>query len=281
MLTFAARIFLISKTQIDAILEDLLKIHNVDFYFYSRDSFDRRMNRLFRMDHFTDFEVFRTHLNTSPGYIHHFIDRITVNVTEMFRDPQFFIVLREEVFPDLARLPKIKIWHAGCSSGEEVVSVAILLQEAGLLDKCEILGTDLSTEVLAKAQKACYSKNLVSKFHEHYLLSGGKQKLETYFNETEIGLVLKSEILDKVKYQQHNLASGQPLGKFDLIVCRNVLIYFDRAAAYRTFNFFDSSTTSNSFLALGEKETIQFSPIDSLFSKLKTERIWKKNPVQL
>jgi chemotaxis protein methyltransferase CheR len=267
---------LITGSQIDTILEDLAAQHKLDLYFYSRESFDRRIHRLFQLENITNFEAFRTRLNSDGDYVKHVIDRITVNVTEMFRDASFFKSLRNEIIPELAKLPFIRVWHPGCSSGEEVVSLAILFQEAGVLERCEIIGTDLNSKILERAKLSQYSVTQFSTYEKNYSAIDAPTSLRTYFEPCDFGFQLKSDISSRIHYQSHNLASGEYLGKFDLIVCRNVLIYFDRSTVHKAFDLFHASTTPQSYLALGEKETLQLSTINTHFDQNRSERIWKK-----
>lgn len=267
---------MLSGHQIEIILKDLLEQYGIDFYFYSRDSFDRRINRLYKLEKYSDFESFRQKVRSDKDYIDHFIDRITVNVTEMFRDPAFFLSLRHDVIPRLASLPQIRVWHPGCSSGEEVLSLAILLHESGLLHKSEILGTDLNSRVLAQAENAVYPNSLVSLYEKNYVESGGRENFSDYYETSPEGARFAPYLRNACRFTLHNLAAGEYLGRFDLIVCRNVLIYFDRAALQKTFNLFDDSTGPFSYLALGEKETLQFSTIGKKFSRIEPEKIWKK-----
>jgi chemotaxis protein methyltransferase CheR len=267
---------MINEAQLNMLLEDLKQDHHLDFYFYSRESFIRRISRMLKLDVITDFDDLRKRLKDSPGYVDHFLDRITVNVTDMFRDPLFFTALREDVLPEMAHLPKIRIWHPGCSSGEEVLSVAILLKENGLLEKSEIIGTDLSPKVLDKARNICFTETQLQHFKKNYEAAGGKEDFSAYFQLVDNLFVPIGEITRYINYEMQNLANQACPGKFDLIVCRNVLIYFEREAGHKVFHAFNNCCTPGSFLALGEKETLQFSPIEVAFTKIRDLRIWRK-----
>src|SRR5688572_25892196 len=167
--------FLLNEAQIDTVLKDLLEVHLYDFTFYSRESFKRRINRLYKLEKYSSFQDFRTRLRSDESYIDHFIDRITVNVTEMFRDHQFFKKLRTVVVPDLVSRPFIRVWCAGCSTGEEVYSVAIMLHEAGLLERSEISATDINPRVLNKARRGYVQSSLIFRYANNYTLSGGEK----------------------------------------------------------------------------------------------------------
>jgi chemotaxis protein methyltransferase CheR len=175
---------MLNDVEINIILKDLLDYHNYDFNYYSRDSFKRRLNRLYKLEKYLSVDEFRNKLKTDKDYIDHFIDRITVNVTEMFRDHNFFKEMRNIVIPALADRPIIRIWHPGCSTGEEVYSVAILLHEEGLLYKSEICGTDVNTEVLKKARKGIFPVSLMQLYAKNYKLAGGQKNFSSYFTTT-------------------------------------------------------------------------------------------------
>ena len=268
---------MLNDTEINTILKDLLELYYYDFTYYSRDSFKRRINRLIKLEKFQSFSEFRNRLRTDKNYIDHFIDRITVNVTEMFRDTNFFKELRKEVIPQLAKLPTIKVWHAGCSTGEEVYSVAILLHEAGLLEKSTIHATDINPHVLTKARAGLFPVSLMQLYAKNYLLSGGERDFSSYYKTTPLGEKFNESFSSRMTFSSHSLANEGYIDRFNLIVCRNVLIYFDKELQTRAFQLFDISMGPNSFLALGEKETVKFSGIAAKYTQLGLEKIWKKN----
>jgi chemotaxis protein methyltransferase CheR len=268
---------MLNNTEINILLRDLLELYYYDFTYYSRDSFTRRVNRLFKLEKFQSFEEFRNKLKSDKTYIDHFIDRITVNVTEMFRDTNFFKELRSRVIPELAYRPNIKVWHAGCSTGEEVYSFAILLHEAGLLQKSEIYATDINPHVLTKARAGLFPISLMQLYAKNYLLTGGEKEFSSYYTTTPLGEQFDEIFSSRMTFSSHSLASDGFFNRFDLIICRNVLIYFDKELQTRAFQLFDISMAPNSFLALGEKETIKFSSISNKYTQFGPEKIWKKN----
>lgn len=268
---------MLSDTQIDQILQDVRQIYDYDFTYYSRDSLKRRINRIYKLEKFEDFEDFSRKINKDPEYLEHFVDRITVNVTEMFRDHRFFRELRSHVVPMFKDRPAIRIWHAGCSSGEEVFSMAILLHEAGLLHKSQLLGTDINPRMLSKAQSGVYPVSLMQIYSKNYKLAGGEKELSAYYTSIPGGEKFNDDLRSRITFTRHNLASEGYIQKFDLVVCRNVVIYFDKKLQERVFRLFDDSTGPLSYLALGEKETINFSSIQPNFRKVANENIWKKN----
>ncbi|MGQ3089143.1 CheR family methyltransferase, partial [Flavobacterium sp.] len=209
-------------------------------------------------------------------YFKRMVEEITVNVTEMFRDPLFYKVLRTEVLPVLATKPFIRVWHAGCSTGEEVYSMAILLQEANLLHKSLLYATDLNPTVLDAARKGVFQLGMMKQYSENYILSGGKRDFSEYYTAHYGRAKFRDELSEKMVFSQHNLVSDRSFNEFDLILCRNVLIYFDKDLQEKALQLFDESLSNLAYLALGTKETIKFSPMHKRYEQLNREKIWRK-----
>lgn len=267
---------MLQDSEIDLIINDLLEQHRYDFTYYARDSLKRRIERLFKMDRFGSVAELRHRLMHDKQYIDHFIDGITVNVTEMFRDANFYSELRRRILPELASLPVIDIWHAGCSTGEEVYSVAILLHETGLLERANIRATDINPRVLKRARDGVFSQNLTQLYIKNYQASGGERDFSKYYIAYPQGPHFNEKLRARMNFEAHNLASGTYLGRFDLIICRNVLIYFDKVLQDRVFKLFYESLSPGGYLALGEKETMRSSRISEKFQQMGKEKIWKK-----
>jgi chemotaxis protein methyltransferase CheR len=267
---------MIEEKEVDLLLNDLLDVHGYDFTHYSRASLKRRINRLWTLDKFSSFAELRYHLRSDTNYLKRFIQELTVNVTEMFRDPLFYKALRTEVLPILATKPFIRIWHAGCSTGEEVFSMAILLKEANLLHKSLLYATDLNPEVLETARKGIFAMAPMKQYSENYILSGGKSDFSSYYTAQYGHVKFSSDLAEKMVFSTHNLVSDRSFNEFDLILCRNVLIYFDKALQQRVFTLFNESLGSLGYLALGTKETLKFSTLQSTFKQLEGEKIWRK-----
>jgi chemotaxis protein methyltransferase CheR len=267
---------MLKEEEIDLLLVDLLELYGYDFNYYSRESLQRRISRIFRLEKFASFADFHHKIKSDSSYIEHLVDRITVNVTEMFRDVDFFRELRMRIVPSLNDLPQIRIWHAGCSSGEEVYSMAILLHEAGLLEKTHIIATDINSMVIEKAKKATYPLSLIQLYSRNYSNSGGTNDFSSYLDYGTNSATFKPFLTNKITFDSHNLASGIFINKFNCVVCRNVVIYFDNELRERVFELFDLSLFPNSYLALGEKETLKSSKISGKFIQESKEKIWKK-----
>lgn len=259
------------------LLNDLLELHGYDFTDYSKASLKRRINRLFTLDRFPSFAEFRYRLKHDPSYVRRFIEQITVPVTEMFRDPGFYKVLREEVLPVLGTYPVIRIWHAGCATGEEVYSMAILLKEANLLHKSLLYATDINPEVLERARAGIFPLTLIKQYTENYINSGGKQDFSSYYSANYDHAKFDGSLSTKMIFSTHNLVSDRSFNEFQLILCRNVLIYFDRQLQTRVFELFTDSLDNLGFLALGSKETLRFSTVAPNYKAVSAkEKIWRK-----
>jgi len=267
---------MIEDEEIDMLLNDLFDIHGYDFTNYSRASIKRRILRLYSLDKFPSFAELRYRVKTDITYLKRFVEEITVNVTEMFRDPIFYLSLRNDVLPLLGTKPFIRIWHAGCSTGEEVYSMAIMLKEAGLLKKTLIYATDLNPTVLEKVRKGIFPLNQMKQYSESYISSGGQKDFSSYYTANYGQAKFDQELSDKIIISTHNLVSDSSFNEFDLILCRNVLIYFDKDLQDRVLRLFDASLSSLGYLALGTKETLKFSAIQNNFKQLNREKIWKK-----
>lgn len=267
----------LDEEQVDILLNDILETYGYDFFNYSRASLKRRIMRLISLDNFTSFAEFRYRLKQDAGYFNRFIEQITVNVTEMFRDTSFYTTLREQIIPVLATKPLIRIWHAGCATGEEVFSMAILLQEANLLHKARLYATDINAAVLERVREGVFPLDQMKLYSDNYIRSGGKKDFSSYYT-AQYGFAKFSEALgERMILSTHNLVSDRSFNEFQLILCRNVMIYFDKELQDRTLQLFDDSLELLGYLALGTKETLKFSSIASKFKQLDNkEKIWQK-----
>lgn len=262
---------------INIILNDLIEHHGYDFRGYSRSSLTRRIYRLMSLDKYASFAEFRFRLKYDDGFLNRFVEEITVNVTEMFRDPEFYRVIREDILPLMATKPLIRIWHAGCSTGEEIYSMAILLREANLLHKSLLYATDINPVVLDIAREGIYPLTQMKAWSENYILAGGKQDFSRYYTANYDRAKLDSTLSERFVLSTHNLVSDRSFNEFQLILCRNVLIYFDKPLQEKVLALFDESLESLGFLALGTKETLKFSVVAHKFQQVeRDQKIWRK-----
>ena len=267
---------IIKDEEVEFLIKDVYELYGYDFSGYSRASFKRRVNRICLIERFTSFAELRYTLINEPEYLKRFVEEVTVNVTEMFRDPHFFKGVREKILPQLGTYPLIRIWVAGCSTGEEAYSMAILLKEANLYHKSLIYGTDLNPSVLETARAGVFPLQQMKLYSENYMLSGGKKDFSDYYTANYDSAKFDKSLQEKLILSTHNLVSDSSFNSFQLIICRNVLIYFDRGLQERVFRLFDNSLENLGFLALGAKETIRFSKLDKNFHQIDDQRIWKK-----
>ncbi len=268
---------MISDEQVEILLNDLLELYGYDFTNYTKASIKRRINRIFSMHRFPSFAEMRYQLRHEKSYLHRFVEAISVNVTEMFRDPNFYRALRESVLPQLATYPYIRIWHAGCSTGEEVYSMAILLRETNLLHKSLLYATDINQEVLDKGRQGVFPLGSMKQYSENYIQSGGTKAFSDYYTASYDRAKFNEELCSKMIFAMHNLVSDGSFNEFQLILCRNVLIYFDKQLQDRAIRLFDASLEPLGYLGLGAKETMRFVPVEKNYRQIEgKEKIWRK-----
>src|SRR5207248_398479 len=201
-----------------------------------------------------------------------FLLRVSVNVTTMFRDPGFYRAFRERVVPELRAYPFLRVWHVGCSTGEEVYSMAILLHEEGLYPRCRIYATDMNEAVLAKAKAAIYPLALVQEYTGNYLSAGGTRSFSEYYAGRYNHVIFQRSLAERVVFAQHNLVTDSSFNEFEVIVCRNVLIYFNNTLAARVHRLLYQSLAPTGFLALGSKESIKFTPHESCYEEFEVHQ---------
>lgn len=261
---------------VEILLADVLEAYGYDFTGYSRASLKRRVMRLYEVDNFVSFAEYRYKIKSEPGYFKRFLEQITINVTEMFRDPEFYQSLRNEILPRLGTYPFIRIWIAGCSTGEEAYSIAIFLKELNLLHKSLIYATDINSAVLENAAQAMMPLNKIKLYTENYLAAGGDKNFSDYYAANYSLGKLNDQLKSKIIFSTHNLVTDNSFNEFQLILCRNVLIYFDRPLQGKVFELFDRSLEKFGYLGLGTKETLDFSPIIKNYERAGTSKIWRK-----
>ncbi|WP_436490822.1 CheR family methyltransferase [Chitinophaga sp. ARDCPP14] len=241
---------------------ELVKIiqqrYGYDFSDYASASLKRRFSRFTGMAGIDSVFELKHRLVNEENFFREMVQYITVNVTEMFRDPSFYKVLREQVLPRLASYPIIKVWHAGCATGEEVYSMAILLEEAGLLDRCRIYATDINEANLDKAESGIIALKDMKEYTANYMRSGGINDFSNYYTARYDNAIIHPALRRNIIFFQHNLVTDQVFNEFQLICCRNVFIYFNRTLQNRVVKLFYESLTSLGYLALGIKESLLY-----------------------
>ena len=267
----------IGASEVDELIMLINDYSGYDFSDYSMPSLHRRFQRYIDLNKISDFKQLLQDLMNDSAMVNNLIEEVTVNVTEIFRDPSFFAAIRTDLVPQLNKLPLIKIWHAGCSTGEEVYSMAILLKEHDLLDKSIIYATDINQTVLDVAKSGKYNLESFNENEINYRESEGTKKISDYYTVLNGEALMNDDLKTKIIFSTHNLVSDSAFNQFDLIVCRNVLIYFNKSLQDNVLQMFYSSLTENGILAIGSKETLMFSPIESKMQVVNANwKIWKK-----
>ena len=252
--------------------------YNYDFSNYAMSSFKRRVQRVLELYKFDSVEVLIKKIEGDAKFFKEFLAEITVNVTEMFRDPSFWREIRDDVIPNiLLSNETFSIWHAGCSSGEEVASMAILLYEMGILDRARIVATDIDHVIIDKAKQGMYNAKNMEINAKNYVQFQGKKQLSDYYREESGKAIIDKQLLRNVEFREHNLVIGEPFSKFDLILCRNVMIYFNQTLQNQVLKLFHASMFKYAYLAIGAKESLIWCEIANKFIVVNNEeKIYKK-----
>lgn len=252
--------------------------YDFEFKDYAMSSFRRRIKRIIDLYKFKTVDKLIEVLQSNPEFFEEFISEITVNVTEMFRDPTFWKVLKEQIIPNiLMNHNKISIWHAGCSSGEEVFSMAIVLREMGVLDKAKIAATDIDTAIITKAKAGQYSMKNMEVNEKNYQRYMGEFSISKYFKESNGEAIMDKTLVENVSFRRHDLVQGSVFSKFDLVLCRNVMIYFNQSLQNDVLNKLHQSLFKYGYLAIGSKESLIWCEIANKFIVVNNEeKIYKK-----
>jgi chemotaxis protein methyltransferase CheR len=261
--------------EIRLLLEAVWASYGYDFRDYALSSIRRRVRFFMSEEGLSTVSSVQDRVLHDTLALQRFLRSLSVNVTAMFRDPSFYQALRETVVPVLRTYPAVRIWHAGCSSGEEVYSVAIVLQEEGLYDRCRLYATDMNEAVLAQAGRGELALSSMRENTRSYIEAGGKQGFAHWYKARDGRAVLVPELRRNVVFAQHNLATDRSFNEFHLIICRNVLIYFNRTLQERVHRLLYESLIRFGFLGLGTKETVRFTPHEAHYQEL-PERIYRK-----
>ena len=260
------------------VLETLRLRYGYDFHNYSKNSQTRRIKEYVSRNGIENMFSLLEKIMYNKRVALEFINQITIPFSEFFRDPIIYQDFKKEVFPQLAAYSSINIWHAGCANGEESYSLAILLLEMGLLHKSHIFATDINTAALAQAESGVYKKNKIQEYEENYELAGGKKSLNNYFHQDGNDLKIQNRIRDRVTFAHHNLVSDGVFGEFNLIVCRNVFIYFNKSLQNKILDLFVNSTVRNGYLIIGPKESLTHSQAEERYEMIfKDSNIYKLN----
>jgi len=267
----------IEKIELHLFLEALYQRYGYDFRHYAQASVRRRVRQILAKSGYARISELIPKLLYDEAFSQAVICEFSVAVTEMFRDPDFYSSLRQKVVPYLKTYPFIKIWHAGCATGEEVYSLAILLQEEGLYERATVFATDFNETVLEKAKEGIYPLKDIRQYTTNYQKAGGARPFAEYYHAQYESAIMDQSLKRNITFASHNLVTDGVFGEMHLIFCRNVLIYFDKTLQNRVVSLFADSLNSNGFLCLGTKETLQFSDVATAFKVIdERTRIYQK-----
>jgi chemotaxis protein methyltransferase CheR len=267
----------IQRIEIDLLLEGIRRRWGHDFTHYAYASLKRRLEQVRQDAGLARFTELLDRLLHDQAAFDSFLARMSITVTEMFRDPSFYLAVREKLVPILKTFPFVKIWHAGCATGEEVYSMAILLHEEDFLGRALIYATDFNKNALDQAQQSVYPAKQMETYAANYRASGGKRDFTDYYSAGYDWAKLKDFLKGRITFSYHNLVTDGVFGEMNLICCRNVLIYFDKTLQDRALTLFADSLHHGGFLCLGAKETLNFSGVKQQFEPLDgKQKIYKK-----
>ena len=266
-----------SEIELRLLLEAIYLRYHYDFRGYSLDSMARRLGKA--KEHFKcrSYSLLQDRVLHEPSVFPELMSYLTVQVSEMFRDPSYFRSLREYVVPYLKTYPSLKVWVAGCSTGEELFSLAILFREEGLESRTMFYGTDINSEALRKAERGMYSLARIPVFTQNHRLSGGRSSLSDYYTAAYGAAIFDKSLCDRAVFSDHSLVSDTVFAEVQLISCRNVLIYFDQELRDRALGLFKDALSRKGFLGLGSKESLVTSRYAGAFTQcVRRERIYEK-----
>lgn len=270
----------IEDIEIDLLLEAIFQRYGYDFRSYTKASIRRRIMHRLGLSGLDNVTRMTERVLRDREFFVSLLNDLTVNVTDMFRDPEFYVAFRQDVVPLLKTFPFIKIWHAGCATGEEIYSMAILLEEEGLYDRTIIYATDIDKNVLASAKKGIYPISSMQQFSENYRAAGGRGSLSDYYTAKYDGAILDQRLKRNIVFADHDLVTDQVFGEMNVILCRNVLIYFDRELQQRVFRLFFDSLDMGGVLCLGTKESLRYSGFEEAFEPIHEKlRIFRKREI--
>ncbi len=262
---------------LDTLLEAVFKNYGYDFRQYSQDSIWRRVRQRLQAERLESLPELQRRVLSDETSADALLRSLSINVTEMFRDPGFYVELRKQVMPLLASLPHIKVWHAGCATGEEVHSMAIMLREEGLYERSLLYATDFNNNVLDIAKKGILPLSQMRLNSSNYYAAGGKRSFSDYYYSNYDAALMERRLLKNTTFFHHNLVTDGPHAEVQMIVCRNVLIYFDRELQQRVFRLFCESLSVGGILCLGSHESLKLENSSARFENISNaHRIFRR-----
>jgi chemotaxis protein methyltransferase CheR len=263
----------IEDIEVDLLLEAIFRRYGHDFRNYSKASVRRRVKNIMGRAGAVSVSELIPRILHDEAFFEENLDEFSITVSEMFRDPGFFSYLRRELVPYLKTYPYVKIWHAGCATGEEVYSTAIVLEEEGFYDRVTLFATDFNCRAINQAREGIYPLDKVREFTANYREAGGKRDFADYYHARYGSAILEPSLKRNITFANHNLVTDGVFSEVQLILCRNVLIYFNKVLQSRVLNLFCDSLVHGGFLVLGGKESLQFSSVADKFVEM--DRKWR------
>jgi chemotaxis protein methyltransferase CheR len=267
----------LEKIEVELLLEAIHRHYGFDFRSYAFASLRRRLWKRIQAEGLETISGLQERVLHDPEAMNRLLLTLSINVTAMFRDPSFYTAFRSKVIPLLRTYPFIRLWHAGCSTGEEVYSMAILLTEEGLYDRVTIYATDINEVVLQQARTGIFPLDKMQEYTANYLRAGGTRSFSEYYTAAYDGALFSPALRERVVFAQHNLVNDRSFAEVNVILCRNVMIYFDRTLQNRVHQLFYESLPIYGILALGSKESLRFSTVEDRYEELsEREKIYRK-----
>jgi chemotaxis protein methyltransferase CheR len=267
----------VEDIEIDLLLDGLYRVHGFDFRDYSRASIKRRILELLRAEKLDTVSAFQNKILHDNACLERFLLGVSVHATSMFRDPSFYLTFRKRVVPLLRTYPTVQIWIAGCSTGEEVYSLAILLEEERLYGKCRIYATDISQAVLRRARDGIFPLAAMRDYTTNYHQAGGAHEFSDYYTAQYDHVIFSSALRKYVVFSEHNLATDGSFNEFQVILCRNVMIYFNKDLQARVHNLLYDSLSMFGVFGLGNKESLKFTPRADFYEHLnEKDKLYRK-----
>jgi chemotaxis protein methyltransferase CheR len=267
----------LERIEIELLLEGIFRHYGFDFRSYAYASIRRRLWKRIEEEGLSSVSSLQEKVLHDPVMMEKLLLDLSINVTAMFRDPGFYVTFREHVVPLLRTYPFVRIWHAGCSTGEEVYSMAILLREEGLYDRARIYATDINEVVLQRAKAGIFPLERMQEYTDNDIKAGGKKSFSEYYTAKYGGALFDQTLTKNVVFSQHNLVTDRSFSEFNVILCRNVLIYFDKTLQSKVHSLFYDSLVMFGVLVLGSKETLRFMAHEECYQQIAPpEKIFRK-----
>ncbi|MFT5549332.1 MAG: chemotaxis protein methyltransferase CheR [Candidatus Azotimanducaceae bacterium] len=267
----------INELEVDLFLDAIFRRWGYDFRSYARASLNRRVAQRLSITGLNQISDMIPLVLHDQSFFESFLTDMSVTVTEMFRDPWVFKKISETVIPKLRTYSRINIWHAGCATGAEVYSMAILLHEEGLLDRCQIYATDYNNKSLSLAKKGIFPINLMKAYTKNYIEAGGKSSFSDYYRTGYDSACIVKALRDRITFANHNLMNDGVFAEMNLVMCRNVMIYFDRTLQNQSLKLFSNSLVPRGFLVLGTQESLSYSDCNHEYESFESkERIYRR-----